>query len=31
MTSVAKSQFDFKGNAAEIRSYLEEAKKADLK
>lgn len=31
MTTVNKSQYDYKGNPVEIRSYLDEQKKADLK
>ena len=30
-TSVTKSQYDYKGNAAEIRGFMDEQKKADLK
>ena len=31
MTSVTKQQYDYKGSAADIRGYLDESKKADLK
>ncbi|CDW73675.1 UNKNOWN [Stylonychia lemnae] len=31
MTSVSKQQFDYKGNASEIRGFLDESRKQDLK